>query len=367
MKNKILLLYILLIGIAYNLHAQETYHIVGSIGKENNGKDILLFTMEGDSICSIDRATIKNGKFHFEGKENLRDFAIITIGNFPNEVKSLELALEKGTIYVNMDSVSVATGTYFNDLYNTYVNESNSYKNAVKSLMNEDENNVILKKNKLDSLSMAHNAFRKEFIKKQVSNIVGFKTLRDAIKIFTESEISELSSYNERIKSDSNIQDQIQYLKELNQLNIQRKKAIGVKYQDFQLEEINGNHKRISDYVGKSDYLFIDFWASWCSPCIASMPYIKEAYDKYKDKGLSVIAVSLDQKKVLWLGSLKRIKVELPQFLIKEEQIAAIKEAYKIKEIPYAILLDKEGTIIKTYLRGETLDECMNSLINNSN
>ncbi len=153
----------------------------------------------------------------------------------------------------------------------------------------------------------------------------------------------------------------------MNQLNVQRKKTIGVKYQDFQLEEINGNHKRISDYVGKSDYLFIDFWASWCSPCIASMPYIKEAYDKYKDKGLSVIVISLDQKKVLWLGSLKRIKVELPQFLIKEEQIAAIKEAYKIKEIPYAILLDKEGTIVKTNLRGETLDECMNSLINNSN
>ena len=65
------------------------------------------------------------------------------------------------------------------------------------------------------------------------------------------------------------------------------------KFIDIELITLEGERKWLSEYVGHSKFLFIDFWASWCGPYIADIPKIKQVYEKYKDKGLEVLSISM--------------------------------------------------------------------------
>ncbi|HEX7252043.1 MAG TPA: TlpA disulfide reductase family protein [Thermoanaerobaculia bacterium] len=70
----------------------------------------------------------------------------------------------------------------------------------------------------------------------------------------------------------------------------------GVKAPDFQLESINGKMVKLSDFRGKA--VLLNFWATWCGPCRAEMPWLVELYAKYKDAGLEIVGVSMDQNAV---------------------------------------------------------------------
>lgn len=75
---------------------------------------------------------------------------------------------------------------------------------------------------------------------------------------------------------------------------------------DFTLVDSVGNEKNISDYIGKYDFLFIDFWASWCGSCRAQEPHLVRLYREYKNKGFEILRVSLDTDRVKWLFMLKK-------------------------------------------------------------
>ena len=66
---------------------------------------------------------------------------------------------------------------------------------------------------------------------------------------------------------------------------------------------------KISDFAGKSKYLYLDFWASWCGPCIAEMPTLKKVYEKYREHGLQVISISSDANEKNWKKAIERIDV----------------------------------------------------------
>jgi thiol-disulfide isomerase/thioredoxin len=63
------------------------------------------------------------------------------------------------------------------------------------------------------------------------------------------------------------------------------------------MTDLEDNAVKLSDYVGNGKVALIDFWASWCPPCRASIPGLKKVYDEYKDKGFEIVGVSLDSKK----------------------------------------------------------------------
>ena len=101
----------------------------------------------------------------------------------------------------------------------------------------------------------------------------------------------------------------------------------------------------ISDFTGK--IVFIDVWASWCSPCREEMPLLIKLYEKYKDKGFVVIAISLDDNRTKWLDAIKKDFQPWPQFCeFKIWRNSLMLNNWGIAGIPYNFLIDKQGKLI---------------------
>ena len=116
----------------------------------------------------------------------------------------------------------------------------------------------------------------------------------------------------------------------------------------------NGNTTRLSDYVGHGKYVLVDFWASWCAPCLEEIPSLVSAYNKYKEKGLQVLGVAVSDKPAHTEAAIKKYDITYPQ-IINAQNIA--NEAYHFGAIPYTLLFDPEGNIIARGLRGDDIDK----------
>lgn len=138
--------------------------------------------------------------------------------------------------------------------------------------------------------------------------------------------------------------------------NLQKTNHIDVDNQapEIDLPDVNGKNVKLSSLRGK--YVLIDFWASWCAPCRMESPNMVAVYNKYKDKGFTIYSVSLDKSKKAWLAAIKSDKLGdwVHVSDLKYWNSAAAK-TYKVRGIPYTVLLDKTGKIIAKGLRGEEL------------
>ena len=129
------------------------------------------------------------------------------------------------------------------------------------------------------------------------------------------------------------------------------KTAEGQGIPDFSLPSLNGEEVAISSFRGK--YVLLDFWASWCGPCIGEMPNVHKAYDLLHDKGLEVVSVSTDRKESDWRNAVKEKQME--HFVNLRDTKGVLHEIFSRDAIPFILLLDPQGRIVAKELRGEDI------------
>lgn len=135
------------------------------------------------------------------------------------------------------------------------------------------------------------------------------------------------------------------------------KRAPGKMYTDMTLNDMEGTARKLSDWVGKGQYVMIDFWASWCGPCRQEMPNVVANYKKYHEKGFEIIGISFDQKADAWKNAVRQMDMTWPQLSDLKGWKAAAAEVYGVNSIPASILLDGTGKIVAVNLRAEKLGE----------
>lgn len=145
-----------------------------------------------------------------------------------------------------------------------------------------------------------------------------------------------------------------QKMEDMQQVNI------GGMAPNFELTTPDG--KKLSLYDLRGHIVLLDFWASWCGPCLAEVPNLKAIYEKYHGKGLEILGVSLDEKEAAWKGAIERKGLTWQHVSSLKGWKCPVAQRFKVTGIPRMYIIDAQGKIIAQDLRGEKLAEKMDEL-----
>ncbi len=149
---------------------------------------------------------------------------------------------------------------------------------------------------------------------------------------------------------------EIEAVRQKIQQDLKRLDLVGKTVPSFSAEDVQGKPVRSSDFRGK--YVLIDFWATWCGPCVAELPRLQAAYQSYHADGLEIVGVSLDESKDAVLEFARARKVTWPQ-VHNAGASSDLVQAFGVSAIPATYLIDPQGTILRIDLRGQALEDTL--------
>ena len=139
-----------------------------------------------------------------------------------------------------------------------------------------------------------------------------------------------------------------------------REVAIGAVLPDVTLEDPDGRIIRISDLRGR--HVLVDIWASWCAPCRQESPNLVRLYEKYKDEGFTIYAISFDDARDRWLKAIKKDGLDWP-YHVSDLKGSSSEATYVYATAPPSyFLLDPEGRILEKNLHGEALGRALSEI-----
>lgn len=131
--------------------------------------------------------------------------------------------------------------------------------------------------------------------------------------------------------------------------------VVGQMAPDFTQADTSGKPVTLSSFRGK--VVSIDFWASWCGPCVAAVPHLKELWEQHRDKGLVVLSVSLDASLVNWRAFIRANQLGWTHVADGKYWNNAVARQYGVYSIPAMYLVGRDGKIVAKATDGFVLDE----------
>lgn len=125
----------------------------------------------------------------------------------------------------------------------------------------------------------------------------------------------------------------------------------------------DGQEIKLSEVVEDNKYTLLDFWASWCGPCMGEVPYLTAAYKEYHDKGFEIYGVSYDDDGAAWRNAITTNGLDWVQVSALKGWDCPTQELYGVRSIPRNMLIDKRGNIVAENLRGPALERKLAELL----
>lgn len=345
---------------------QKSYKISGEASEEFDSVQVFLTERINREWQNLDSAYIINGKFEFIG-----DVDSVRIVNLYFESPDVEksfiepIVLENGTIKVNVDSAGISViGTRQNDAFNLYKKEKKEITEKINaeyekfmelpdSLKTEElEASVLAKTNEMTD-KMVEKEY--EYSMKAVNTLIGNYIFMNSYYYYTiEQKETLFAEMDEKTRAIPRIAQLIEATE------VEKKTSAGQPFVDFTMETPDGNKASLSDFVGKTDYLLVDFWASWCGPCIRSLPELTAFYKQNKGAKFEILGVSLDREKQSWIDAISKHNLTWKHISDVKYWDSEGAKLYAINSIPATILIDKSGKIVGRNMKLDEIQKLLN-------
>jgi len=320
MKKAMLLLCAVLMT-ASAMKAQMSFTVKGAC--DPSISQLLMFNLT-DKQDQGDTISVKDGKFTATKTVPENSFMYVTDRASQN---SLPFIADAKDIYIDLRNDSIS-GSAQNEKFSRILAQISKTQNQEEGI------NIIIQ-----AIEENKDNYIPAFLLSMISPVMEYEQLKLALS-------------PERTYSSHPLCDMAKMVLQQKEADM---KIIGKPFIDLEENDINGKPHKLSEFVGKGNYVLIDFWASWCGPCMAEMPNVKANYEKYKAKGFNVIGLSLDRSESAWKECIKKNGLNWTHLSDLKFWQSKAAEVYEIKSIPQSILCDGEGKIVARNLRGDAL------------
>ena len=336
-----------------------------------DGQDAQVVAIVADVMTKeADTCAVVDGKFHYECPAS--DTTMLFVRIAPADENSADryhlnvsLIPTEGNISVEMsEDTCIVSGSQLTDDYNAFVAEYrgcyNQYAEGLagisKIFPEGSKEYAEVKEALMEQVQGEMKGVAVKTFKANSQNVVGYQAFTTMMYNLSKDEFDKyLDLSADFIKNNPKV-EKIYEAK----VNADAT-AEGKMFVDFEGKDPEGQVARLSDYVGRGNYVLVDFWASWCGPCKREIPNVKELYEKYTDKGLVVLGVAV------WDKDNSGSREVMEQLDMKWNQIFAGEDdtptdVYGIVGIPHIILFAPDGTVLNRGLYGNKMKETVAAL-----
>ncbi|MCT4602923.1 MAG: TlpA family protein disulfide reductase [Marinifilum sp.] len=360
--------------IKFNELGDYTFNIQGL--DKYNGLDFKLFYYSDIEIGEMKESApvkIVDGKCCIKGKVNTPMAAGWAIYDGDYMKKRGNIILEPGEFkVVLMDKdLTVKNGKYNHYAYQR-LRDYPSYKKSVKNLEDYkskdiDYNNRVVRV----ELSKLHEAIANS--KKEYYTLIYTKNADPKVRMLVfyignlwgkknapDGEIEKLKAElgdHYLLKTIARFNDDSKKRKEMKATVV-----AGKQIKPFVARDLNGKEFSLEKILKKNKYVLVEFWASWCKPCRALIPHLKQTYKQYRKKGFEIVSFSLDKKGNLWRNASEKEEIPWINTSDLKGMKSPIVKMYGVNGIPDSFLVDRDGKIVGSHLKGEKLDKALEEL-----
>ncbi len=349
---------------------QTKFTIQGTWQSGNDGDTVFLVKQNQRQMVPVASAVIMDHRFTLEGNTDRLD--VVSVFGSQNQMltSSAQPVFVTGGARISIDMPDNAAGNARiygepnNEAWQKLMAEERSFMEKNKAIYNAVSDttlDIVTRFNarqKTDSLS---NVFMSVYVRHIIDNmplpICGLM-LSEYHNSFTDSQMELiLSAMEKKMPNDP-------YYKAIKEhQEILNETAVGKQYKEIALVDNKGSMHRLSEVVRGNKLTLVDFWASWCRPCLAELPNVKKVYDAYHDKGLEIYGVSLDENQLQWQAAIERFRMNWIHVSDLRGWQSAGAKAYGIQGIPATLLIDQSGKIVAKNLRGKDLADMVEKLL----